>query len=138
MIYIDITDTLLFFRRKIRKRVPIIPTGITRVVLNFTYYGVQNNKARCVYFSEKLQKYASIPNESILKLCNGDYSGLEYFANIDISSRNLLRIKVRYGHKHLKFFVICFKYGIELLLRKIIYIYIYQTKIFTSKISRQR
>jgi glycosyltransferase involved in cell wall biosynthesis len=127
MIYIDLTDTLLFFRRKIRKKMPIIPTGITRVVLNFTYYGLKNNKAQCVYFSEKLQKYASIPNESILKLCNGDYQGLEYFANIDISSRNLLRIKVRYRHKHLKFFVICLKYGVELLLRKIKYIYFNKT-----------
>lgn len=102
MIYIDLTDFLLYVRRKIRDKMTIIPTGIERVVMEYSINGIKTGKAQCVYYSSIKKKYLTIPDETVHNIYNSNLHAISYLKNIDIESLNALRIWARYRHNPVK------------------------------------
>ena len=98
MIYIDITDFLLFVRNKIRVKSAIIPTGIERVVLEYAKNGINLEQAKCVYYSSIKNKYFEIQNQTIEDIYGSNIEKIQYLQKLDIQKTNLLRIFARYRY----------------------------------------
>jgi glycosyltransferase involved in cell wall biosynthesis len=114
MIYIDITDFLLYIRQRVKKNMAIIPTGIERVMLEFITHGLLQKKVKCVYFSQYTKKYLEFPGETIFAIYNSDLPKIQHLSNIDVFRTNLLRICVRYRHRYIKIILTALKYFIAL------------------------
>lgn len=116
MIYIDVTDFLLYVRKRVLNNSAIIPTGIERVVMEYAVNGINLGKVKCVYYSIVKHKYLEVPNQIMLDIYNSNISNLEDFKNIDISRVNILRIWVRYRSSPMKIIFNVMKYSLSKLL----------------------
>ena len=99
MIYIDITDFLLYVRKKVKDKTTIIPTGIERVVLEYAMNGIILGKSQCIYYSELNNEYMEIPSNMIFDIYNSNLDNIKNIEYIDVQRMNILRICARYGYK---------------------------------------
>lgn len=96
MTYLDITDLLLYVRKKVKHRSPIIPTGIERCVLECAMNGILLKEVKCIYYSELKGEYMEIPNNVILDIYNSNLDSIKNLEYIDVQQMNVVRMFARY------------------------------------------
>jgi len=109
MIHIDITDLLIYVKRKVRRNEQIIPTGVERVMLEFIVQGITHQKVDCIYFSQAVGQYLTFPNQTILDIYDSNLANIQQLKTTDVYNTNILRLFVRYQLSS-KFFLMLLKY----------------------------